>query len=102
MNSTPLRYMFLSELKGIAEVQTGGSRSATSKDIIPAGAKVARLTWRDTHKGEFQGVPPTNKQIEFTTMEFFRVADGTLAEHWDEVDLLGMLQRIGAISAILI
>ncbi len=72
---------------------------ATIEDLIAEGDKVAaRLTWRGTHKGEFEGVAPTGKQITFTTMEFFRVGDGKLAEHWDEVDLLGMLQQIGVIA----
>ena len=73
---------------------------ATIEDLVAEGDKIAaRLTWTGTHKGEFEGIPPTGKQIKFTTMEFFRVASGKLAEHWDEVDLLGMLQQIGAIPA---
>lgn len=44
-------------------------------------------TWTATHKGEFFGIPPTNKTITFETAELFRLADnGTIIEHRDVVD----------------
>ena len=32
-------------------------------------------------------------------MEFFRIADGKIAERWGEIDTLGLLQQLGAIPA---
>ena len=39
----------------------------TIEDIISAEDKVvARLTLRGTHRGEFQGIQPTNKEVEWS------------------------------------
>ena len=70
----------------------------TIEDLIAEGDKVAvRQTWRGTHTGDFLGIPPTGKQVIFTSTEFYRVAGGKLAEEWVELDMLGLLQQLGAI-----
>jgi steroid delta-isomerase-like uncharacterized protein len=69
-------------------------------DQIAEGDKVAtRWTIRGTHKGEFQGMPPTGKQIEMTGITIFRIANGKLIEGWTNEDVLGMLQELGAVPA---
>ena len=42
------------------------------------------LNWTGTHKGEFQGMPATNKQINMRTADLFRIdtTNGTIIEHW--------------------
>ncbi len=70
----------------------------TIEDLIAEGDKVAvRQTWRGTHTGNFLGIPPTGKQVVFTSTEFYRVAGGKLAEEWVELDMLGLRQQLGAI-----
>ena len=70
----------------------------TIEDLIAEGDKVAvRQTWRGTHTGDFLGIPPTGKQVVFSSTEFYRVAGGKLAEEWVELDMLGLLQQLGAI-----
>ena len=72
----------------------------TVEDIMAEGDSVAaRVTFRGTHVGDFQGVPPTNKQVTFTSIEMNRMVDGKVAEHWVEIDLLGLLQQLGAMPA---
>jgi len=67
-------------------------------DQIAEGDKVAtRWTIRGTHEGEFQGIPPSGKQIEMTGITIFRIANGKLIEGWTNEDVLGMLQQLGAI-----
>jgi steroid delta-isomerase-like uncharacterized protein len=58
------------------------------------------LNWTGTHKGEFQGMPATNKPINMRTADLFRVeyANGTIVEHWAVVDLLNLLQQTGMIT----
>ncbi len=70
----------------------------TIQDIAAEGDTVAaRVAFRGTHRGEFQGIPPTGKEVAFSSMEFNRVADGKVEEHWVELDLLGLMQQLGAI-----
>ena len=46
----------------------------------------ARIAFRGTHHGEFQGLPPTNREVAFTSVEINRMVDGKVAEHWFEFD----------------
>ena len=68
---------------------------AQIEDIFAAQDKVAvRLRFRGTHCGEFLGVPATGRTIEYVSHEFYRIADGLIAEEWicsDTATLLGQL-----------
>ena len=70
----------------------------TVEDIFSGGDLVAaRVAFRGTHRGEFQGIPPTDKQVAFSSIEIDRMVDGKVAEHWFEMDLLGLMHQLGAI-----
>jgi steroid delta-isomerase-like uncharacterized protein len=70
----------------------------TVEDIASEGEKVAaRISFRGTHRGEFQGIAPTDKEVTFSEIVIDRVVDGKVEEHWFELDLLGLMQQLGAI-----
>ncbi len=70
----------------------------TIEEMIAEGNTVAeRQTMRGTHRGEFFGIPPTDRRVTMTGIHIFRVADGKLVEHRANNDDLGMLQQLGAI-----
>lgn len=50
-----------------------------------------------TSKGDFMGIPPTNKRMQWTEIHFLRVADNRIVEHWMNFDQLGILKQLGAI-----
>ena len=71
---------------------------ATIDDIVAEGDKVViRQTWSGTHKGEFMGVPPTGKSVSFGVIDIVRIAGGKLVEHWGQMDMMSMMQQLGAI-----
>jgi steroid delta-isomerase-like uncharacterized protein len=75
-------------------------RDTTVEDVIAEGDKVVvRWTTRATNKGSFMGMPPTGKQATYGGIDIYRVADGKIVEHWDQVDALGMMQQLGMIPA---
>ena len=68
----------------------------TIDHLYAEGDKVfAFVTWRGTHQGEFQGVPPTGKQVVIKTAEIMRIENDQFAEHWDVVNELEMLKTLG-------
>ena len=68
-------------------------------DVVAEDDKVlVRLKMRGRHTGEFMGVKPTGKWVNIDVMDFFRIADGQLVEHWALMDNLSLLQQIGAAS----
>ena len=70
----------------------------TIDDMIAEGDLLAaRYTMRGTYQGEFMGIPPTGKQVTFSSMEMNRIIDGKVAEHWFVADMLGLLQQLGAV-----
>ena len=71
----------------------------TIEDVFAAGDKVvARLSFRGTHKGEFQGIQPTGREVTWSGIWIYRVADGRFIERWHNYDMLGLLQQLGAIT----
>ena len=52
-----------------------------------------------THRGEFQGVPATGRSIEMTGIDFSRVVDGKIDEHWVQFDVVAVMRQIGAMPA---
>jgi predicted ester cyclase len=58
---------------------------------------VVFLNFTGTHKGEFQGMPPTNKKINIRSADLYRIENEKIVQHWDVVDQLNLLQQTGAI-----
>ena len=70
----------------------------TVEDQVAEGDKVAsRGTWTGTHTGEFQGMPSTGRRVVMPWMGVDCIREGKIAEHWAQLDMLGLLQQIGAI-----
>jgi steroid delta-isomerase-like uncharacterized protein len=71
----------------------------TIEDLFAAeGEKVVlRFTFRGTHEGEFMGIAPTGKQVTMAGIDIFRIGEGKIVELWNQEDVLGMMQQIGAI-----
>jgi steroid delta-isomerase-like uncharacterized protein len=71
------------------------------EDVIAEGDKtVARVRASATHRGEFMGVPPTEKRAEIQLIDIMRFDDaGLVAEHWGVADLLSLMQQLGAVPA---
>jgi predicted ester cyclase len=56
-----------------------------------------RIHFAGTHTGTFQGLPPTQRKVTFSGLELNRFVDGRVAEHWFQLDALGLLQQLGLV-----
>lgn len=69
-------------------------------DQIAQGDLVAnRITWRGVHSVGLASVPATGRSVELRGINMFRVTGGRVVEQWAQLDILGLLQQIGAIPA---
>jgi steroid delta-isomerase-like uncharacterized protein len=70
-----------------------------AEDIIESGDKVvARARITGTNKGDFMGVPASGKPIDIQAIDIVRFGDdGLVHEHWGVMDVMSMMQQIGAI-----
>jgi steroid delta-isomerase-like uncharacterized protein len=73
----------------------------TIEDMVAEGDKVVvRVTVRATHKGTFMGsIAATGKEVTFTGVDIFQISDGKIIGRWNQRDLLGLLQQLGAMPA---
>ncbi|MDX1531247.1 MAG: ester cyclase [Rhodothermales bacterium] len=70
------------------------------EDQVAEGHKVVtRGVWKGTHAGPFMGVAPTGKQASLPFIDIWTVKDGRGHENWVQMDLMGLMQQFGAVSA---
>ena len=56
------------------------------------------VTMTGTHTGVFFGIEPTGKKIEVHQMQFERIVDGKMIEHWRVTDDLSMMRQLDQIK----
>ncbi|GAB2975140.1 hypothetical protein GCM10023080_044750 [Streptomyces pseudoechinosporeus] len=72
----------------------------TVEDMRAEGDTVAiRYSMTGTHEGPFAGVEATGKAIRSESMAFYRLAHGKIVEERAQLDMLGILQQMGAVPA---
>ena len=57
---------------------------------------VARWTMSGTHTGAWGDVAASNRRVRFVGVNFFRIADGKIAEIWNLRDDLGLREQLDA------
>lgn len=77
-------------LEGFPDLQLKVEAAAADAEMV-----AQRILFTGTHTGVFQGVPPTNRQVNFTGIEINRMVDGKVAEHWFQLDQVTLLQQLG-------
>ena len=60
---------------------------------------VIHWTGTGTHKGQFLGMPPTNKKASVTGTSIFRIEDGKIVEEWANWNLMSMMEQLGIAMA---
>jgi len=58
--------------------------------------------WRatGTQTGAMPGLEPTGRRISIGGITIYRIAGGTIAEAWEELDLLGMWRQLGVVAPL--
>src|SRR5437763_1198203 len=67
-----------------ADARIAGDGSVGERDVV-----ASRWTMTGTHRGDFQCVPPTGRQVTMAGIDQSRVVDGKVAEHWAQFDVIG-------------
>jgi len=72
----------------------------TIEDEFGEGDKVGTRGYiTGMHKGEFMGIPATNKPVKVTYIDLWRVENGKFVENWVQMDMLGLMQQLGVVPA---
>jgi len=57
---------------------------------------ITRAVGRGTHKGEFNGVPATDKKVSAASITIHHIQNGVIVEEYTEFDAVGLLQQLGS------
>ena len=72
----------------------------TIEDEFGEGDKVGtRGYMTGTHKGEFMGIPATNKSVKVSYIDLWHAENGKFVENWVQLDMLGLMQQLGVVPA---
>jgi predicted ester cyclase len=67
------------------------------EDVIDEGDRIsARFTYQGTFTNPFMRYRPNRAPVRMRSIDIWRVMDGKIAEHWNELTLLEVFQQIGA------
>lgn len=68
----------------------------TIEDIIGEGKEVViHWTAKGTHRGDFLGMPPTNRSATVSGTSIFRIEGGKINECWVDWNLLSLTEQLG-------
>jgi predicted ester cyclase len=69
-------------------------------DIFGVDDKVVARwkTTRQTHTGEYRGLPPTGKEVRVTAIQVFRLENERIMEFWLEMDQLNAVRQMGVVA----
>jgi|SRR5579864_2470662 len=85
----------------VASVTSGlpGLTFEIHDQIAQGDLVVNRVTWHGVHAAALLGIAATGTSVELRGINMFRVRDGRVVEQWAQLDMLGLLQQIGAIPS---
>ncbi len=67
------------------------------EDVLVEGETVVtRHVGRGTHEGTFMELEATGNEFAIEGIDIFRIDDGKIAEGWISLDMMGMMQQLGA------
>jgi steroid delta-isomerase-like uncharacterized protein len=73
----------------------------TIEDTVTEGDRVVVCwTLSGTHKGEYMGIPATNKKVSIQGITIHHIANGRIMDSYPMRDMWGMMQQLGVVDAL--
>ena len=70
-------------------------------EMIAEGNKVmVKARVRGRHEGEFNGIPPTFKNVEIMGAIIYEIENNKIVNHWMLGDQLSLLEQLGVMNAV--
>jgi predicted ester cyclase len=91
---------FPSNREGVKQLFTylrqvfAGLHVTIEDQIAEADRVVTRKTFHGTHQADFLGVAPTGIEVTFGVIDILRIHDGKVTDHWNIVDLFGLMAQL--------
>ena len=85
----------LAFLAGFPDLRWSIEDTIAEKDKV-----VACWTISGTHKGDYLGMPATNKKVSVEGITIHNVAGGKIMDSYSNWDVLGMMQQLGVVPPL--
>jgi steroid delta-isomerase-like uncharacterized protein len=85
----------LAFLAGFPDLRWSIEDTIAEKDKV-----VACWTISGTHKGDYLGIPATNKKVSVEGITIHNVAGGKIMDSYSNWDILGMMQQLGVVPPL--
>lgn len=73
------------------------ARLHVAESFVDEDRVVIRAVLEGTHRGPWEGNPPSGMPVRVPWLELWRVRDGRVVARWGGLDLGSLLQQIGAL-----
>jgi predicted ester cyclase len=60
---------------------------------------VVRARMKGCHEGEFNGILPTHRKVEFPFVVSYDIENGKIVHHWLIADSLALMEQLGVMNA---
>ena len=59
---------------------------------------VVRARFKGNHEGEFNGISPTNRTVEFPFVISYEIENGKIVHHWLIADQMALMEQLGVMN----
>ena len=66
--------------------------------VAEADKITIRARMKGVHKGLFNGIPPTNREVEMPFAINYTIHNGKIVDHWLIADQVALMQQLGVIE----
>jgi predicted ester cyclase len=70
----------------------------TDEMIAEGNRVVVRGRMKGKHEGEFNGISPTHREVEFPLVICYEINNDKIVQHWLLADQMSLLEQLGVLS----
>jgi predicted ester cyclase len=60
---------------------------------------IVQARMKGTHLGDFAGIPPTHKTVDFPFVIRYEIEDNKIVSHWMLADQMALMEQLGVVPA---
>jgi predicted ester cyclase len=86
---------------GMMQMMTSAFEGGHDLELILTDGDYVTVSgrYKGKHTGEFNGMPASNKQVDFTFIDVFQIVDGKVRNEYFEMNPMSIMMQIGAMPA---
>jgi predicted ester cyclase len=75
-----------------------GYKIVTDEMMAEGNRVMVRGRLKGSHEGEFNGIPPTHRMVEFPLVISYQIENGKIVHHWLMADQMILMEQLGVMN----